>query len=185
MSTLKLFNEQFVPGDAYILKPGSGLQGGGITLTKSKEVVLSCHSRMRGRNFVCQEYIDNPALLEGYKFDFRIYVLVAELWPLTAYVFHEGLTRVATAKYAKPNDENIHQSFMHMTNYSLNKKNTAPAPASPSAAQEDQESIESAPPAAQADDDEETPTEAPPKHTLKLKISQTLLKLKMDPKVFW
>jgi len=47
---------------------------------------------------VC-EYIDNPLLLDGYKFDLRIYVALTCINPLRIYVYEEGLVRLATVKY--------------------------------------------------------------------------------------
>ena len=70
-----------------------------------------------------QVYLDKPALLSGFKFDFRVYVLVLELDPLTVYVFREGLARLCTQKYTPPSKENLKSSYMHLTNYSLNKHN--------------------------------------------------------------
>jgi hypothetical protein len=38
-------------------------------------------------NIVVQKYLKNPLLLDGYKFDMRIYVLVTNLHPLEAFVY--------------------------------------------------------------------------------------------------
>lgn len=38
-------------------------------------------------------------LLDGFKFDMRVYVLITSVSPLTIYIYHEGLTRLATNKY--------------------------------------------------------------------------------------
>lgn len=66
-------------------------------------------------------YVSNPLLINGHKFDLRIYVLVTSYEPLRVYVFKEGLVRFASVSYdtkaAKSN------AFMHLTNYSINKKN--------------------------------------------------------------
>lgn len=66
-------------------------------------------------------YIDNPLLIDGYKFDVRIYVCVTSYDPLVAYLYEEGLTRFATVKY-DPNSRSIKNAFMHLTNYSVNKR---------------------------------------------------------------
>lgn len=36
--------------------------------------------------FYLQEYIDKPLLLDGYKFDLRVYVVVARLDPIEIYL---------------------------------------------------------------------------------------------------
>mmetsp|Transcript_3104 Transcript_3104/g.4768 ORF Transcript_3104/g.4768 Transcript_3104/m.4768 type:complete len:524 (+) Transcript_3104:62-1633(+) len=58
----------------------------------------------------------------SYKFDLRVYVLVASLNPLEAYVCKEGLGRLSTKQYQPPNKGNVGVSTMHLTNYSLNKR---------------------------------------------------------------
>lgn len=61
-------------------------------------------------------------MIDGYKYDLRIYVLVTSYDPLKAYMFKEGLVRFATEKYST-NPKNLKQKFVHLTNYSVNKKN--------------------------------------------------------------
>jgi len=72
-----------------------------------------------------QKYIKNPALIDGHKFDFRIYVLVTSVVePLTIFVYNDGLVRLASEKYnLSKNGGGVQDHYMHLTNYSLNKKN--------------------------------------------------------------
>ena len=104
----------------YIVKPSSGCQGTGIYLIRSPDQLHA----MRDGAAVVQEYIPSPLLLGGLKFDFRLYVVVASLSPLVAYLSREGMARFATAAYQQPTDANLTDVFMHLTNYSLNKQNT-------------------------------------------------------------
>lgn len=68
------------------------------------------------------EYIEQPLLINGLKFDLRIYVLILNLYPLEIFLYDEGLVRFATVDYKAPTSDNLHQTFMHLTNYSLNKR---------------------------------------------------------------
>ena len=70
-----------------------------------------------------QRYVKKPFLIDGLKFDLRIYVLIAGTDPLRIYIYEEGLTRLATQKYEEPNEGNLQKSYIHLTNYSLNKNN--------------------------------------------------------------
>ena len=47
-----------------------------------------------------QEYMDKPYLINGFKFDIRMYVLVSSFDPLRVYVFDDGLVRFCTMKYS-------------------------------------------------------------------------------------
>ena len=59
--------------------------------------------------------------MNGYKFDFRIYVVVTSFEPLRIYLYPEGLARFATEKYNLNNDEKEFNKFMHLTNWSINR----------------------------------------------------------------
>ena len=51
------------------------------------------------RNYLVSEYIQRPHLLDGYKYDLRIYILIPSYDPLRIYIFDDGLARFATEKY--------------------------------------------------------------------------------------
>ncbi|GIL43744.1 hypothetical protein Vafri_1379 [Volvox africanus] len=111
----------------YILKPDAGCQGRGIRLVQGgkEEVVARVLSEMATPNVVAQHYLSSPLLIHGYKFDLRIYALVLSCDPLRVFLFHEGLARICTEKYSPPKASNLDVSFMHLTNYAVNKKNEA------------------------------------------------------------
>ena len=74
------------------------------------------------RACVVQKYLSNPHLIDGLKYDLRIYVYVSSYDPLRIYVFNDGLTRFASRKYSNSN-KTISDRFMHLTNFSINKSN--------------------------------------------------------------
>ncbi|XP_057667928.1 tubulin polyglutamylase ttll6-like [Diorhabda carinulata] len=99
----------------FILKPDAGSQGRGIVITKTLKEIRPCD---RG---ICQVYISRPFLIDGYKFDLRVYTLITSCDPLRIYIYNEGLVRFATSRYKEPNGINITNVFMHLTNYAVNK----------------------------------------------------------------
>lgn len=52
-------------------------------------------------------YVLQPFLIDGFKFDLRVYVVVTACDPLRIFVFNEGLARFATAKYVAPTMGNV------------------------------------------------------------------------------
>ena len=105
------------PGGTYIVKPTAGAMGRGIYLIRKPEDIDHKHER----DVVIQKYLANPFLVDGYKFDLRVYALVTCVDPLTVYVYDEGIARFATLKYEAPGRGNLREKTMHLTNYSVNK----------------------------------------------------------------
>ncbi|KAM3828497.1 tubulin polyglutamylase TTLL13 isoform 2-T2 [Vipera latastei] len=101
----------------YICKPDSGCQGRGIFITRNPKEIK------HGEHMICQQYITKPFLLDGFKFDMRIYVLVTSCDPLKIFIYEEGLARLATMRYIEPNSSNLDDICMHLTNYAINKHN--------------------------------------------------------------
>ncbi|OMJ83252.1 hypothetical protein SteCoe_15839 [Stentor coeruleus] len=98
----------------WIVKPANSSQGRGIFLVDSiQNVPLD-------EMCVISKYIDDPYLINGLKFDIRLYVCVTSFEPLRVYLYEEGLTRFASEKYVNEFKDN---KFIHLTNYSVNKKN--------------------------------------------------------------
>ena len=106
------------PKPTFIVKPDEGSQGDGIYLIRDTQEYYCSGSRTH----VCQEYISNVFTIDKFKFDLRIYVVLKSLEPLEFYVCKEGLARFSTVPYENPSNKNLHETFMHLTNYSLNKR---------------------------------------------------------------
>lgn len=97
----------------WIVKPTCSSQGKGIYLIDSiSEVPVE-------ETCIVSRYISNPLLINNLKFDLRIYVVVTSYEPLRIYIYQEGLARFASEVYRPGCKSN---RFMHLTNYSLNKK---------------------------------------------------------------
>lgn len=102
--------------DMYIFKPTASSCGRGIKIISKKQIV----NKRPGT--LVQKYISKPHLLRGYKYDMRLYVLVTCFEPLKAYIFEQGLVRLATVPYSTSKG-NLKKKFIHLTNFSINKKN--------------------------------------------------------------
>ncbi|NXC40015.1 TTLL5 polyglutamylase, partial [Penelope pileata] len=99
----------------WIVKPVASSRGRGVYLINNpNQIVLE-------ENILVSRYISNPLLIDDFKFDVRLYVLVTSYDPLVIYLYEEGLARFATVRYDQAS-KNIKNQFMHLTNYSVNKK---------------------------------------------------------------
>lgn len=72
------------------MKPTNQACGRGIKMV-TKETQLK-----KKKDTLVSEYIANPHLINNFKYDLRIYVLVSSYDPLRIYLFNEGLVRFAT-----------------------------------------------------------------------------------------
>ena len=63
---------------------------------EQKEQDLDLSGEFNG--WVLQTYVDRPLLIDNFKFDLRIYVLVKSVDPLQIYLLDEGLARFATVE---------------------------------------------------------------------------------------
>ena len=107
-------NYQFNKNNLWIVKPKDSHTGNGVHIFTSL--------KKESDNFVISRYIHNPHLINGKKYDLRIYVLVSGLKPLRIYLNKEGLVRIATKKY-NLDKKNLNDKFVHLTNTGINKLN--------------------------------------------------------------
>ena len=113
------------PGsNLWIMKPISLSRGRGICVVNDVSDVL--HSDP----VVVQRYIRNPCLIDGFKWDLRLYVLVTSFNPLEAFIYEEGFARFATHPYSKESGD-ITNNFIHLTNSSIQGKHNDGAAAPP------------------------------------------------------
>ena len=100
----------------YIVKPPASSRGRGVRMLKPSEA-----NAMEKKKVLIQRYISDPHLLDGYKYDLRVYVVVTSIDPLRVYLYKEGLVRLATEKYSE-GGRDLTKRCMHLTNYSVNSK---------------------------------------------------------------
>jgi tetratricopeptide (TPR) repeat protein len=100
------------PADqVYIVKPPSLYGGRGIRLTRSP-------AEIGAEECVVQRYLDRPYLIDAHKFHIRLYVLVTAVAPLRAYIYREGIVRIAPEPYGL-SDADLLRPAAHITNTAL------------------------------------------------------------------
>lgn len=95
----------------YIIKPDGGALGNGIQILESYQSYQPLN-----RLAIAQEYIESY-LLDDYKFDFRVYALVACVHPLEVYVYRDGIARFCSEPAS------MKGMFSQLTNTAVNSKN--------------------------------------------------------------
>lgn len=118
---LKFQNYQKIAGKhaTFIAKTFNGSAGHDVKLFKELKDLQS----MKHEEIVVQRYINNPYLINGLKFDFRIYVIVTGKTEgkMHAYVADEGIARFCSEQYQSPTQKNLDNPYMHVTNFNINK----------------------------------------------------------------
>lgn len=114
----------FVGHNLWLLKPSGLNRGRGIhifdNLDSMRNAILEDCTDKKGEypSFVIQKYIEKPLLINGRKFDIRVWVLLTHLHEF--YLFKEGYIRTSCMKY-EINSENITDKYIHLTNNAIQK----------------------------------------------------------------
>lgn len=98
----------------WIMKPAGLSRGRGISLVSDMSQVKYAE------DMIIQRYIHNPLLLDGYKFDLRLYVLVTSFAPLEAFLYRRGFARLSSSKFTADIMQ-LDNKFIHLTNSSIQK----------------------------------------------------------------
>mmetsp|Transcript_81890 Transcript_81890/g.95647 ORF Transcript_81890/g.95647 Transcript_81890/m.95647 type:complete len:576 (-) Transcript_81890:143-1870(-) len=107
----------------YIRKIGIGMhQGEGVQPVDAEEEKKLRDTYENGKlcgkvwkSVLVQHYIENPLLIMGHKFDFRIYMLIASTNPIIVY-YHDGFLRLSLSIYDKNStDKNVHLTNTHLS----------------------------------------------------------------------
>ncbi|XP_063694159.1 tubulin monoglutamylase TTLL4-like isoform X10 [Bolinopsis microptera] len=116
--TFKRYWDESGHKQKWIIKPPASARGIGI------KVIHKLNQIPRKRNIIIQRYLASPYLINGRKFDLRIYVYVSSYDPLCIYMYDNGLVRFASSKYSH-SSKSLSNRYVHLTNYSVNKFNDA------------------------------------------------------------
>ena len=113
-----LLRDSACGGGPYIMKPIGGTRGRGIKLyTELTEEHLNGVSRV-----VVQRYIKNPDLINGRKYDLRLYVCATSACPMRIYLHEQGYARLCSQEYDLKRPEDL---FRHLTNSNFQKLHKA------------------------------------------------------------
>jgi len=106
------------PKQWWIVKPPGRNNGSGIYLINFESDIPEPDTE---EEVMVQRYLPRPYLINGCKFDLRIYVLITSVDPLRVYIYDEGLVRFCVNKYSMDPAE-ISDKQMHVCNYDVNKQ---------------------------------------------------------------
>jgi hypothetical protein len=103
----------------WVVKPGRLARGTGVSVVSSVSEVLEAARLLNSSStvVVAQEYVQPPLLLHGHKFDLRVFLLLTNWFPATAYVYSSPYARVAPLPFS---DSDL-SKMAHVTNRQVSK----------------------------------------------------------------
>lgn len=99
----------------WIVKPYGGYGGEKIEMYQQISPLIDKFGKCDNARaqFLAQEYLSNPLLLNGRKFDVRAYILIARTNPYFLF-YHAGYLRVAVNKFSSDAELNAHLTNTHV-----------------------------------------------------------------------
>lgn len=110
---LNKFKEQFNQNKMYILKKNVQRQKG-CTITNNLEYIL----QNANEYVVCQELLMNPYLIDGYKINLRVYLLIIIKKTPNLYIYNDGFIYYAPNKF---DPSSVHDN-VHITTGYIDRK---------------------------------------------------------------
>jgi tubulin polyglutamylase TTLL5 len=106
--------QQTPESNLWIMKPAGLSRGRGIS------VISDINQLNYAEGCIIQKYVHNPLLLDGYKWDLRLYVLVTSFSPLEAFLYTKGFARLSSRPFTA-DPAQVSDLFVHLTNSSVQK----------------------------------------------------------------
>ncbi|KNC48162.1 tubulin-tyrosine ligase [Thecamonas trahens ATCC 50062] len=104
----------------FIIKPVCGGRGQDISVVAAEDVVAAAPAN---GEWLVQDYIGNPLLVDGHKFSIRLYLLVTSVNPLRVFVAREGIVKFAGIPWSASRAANALDPAninIHITNNAAN-----------------------------------------------------------------
>jgi hypothetical protein len=120
----------FTGKNFWLFKPADFNRGRGIRIFNSlenfkgilSEFLNEMHTTARDQKenqYVIQKYIESPLLIDGRKFDIRVWVLVTQ--KLSLFFYKEGYVRTSSEVFSLE-DSTLNNRFVHLTNNAVQKE---------------------------------------------------------------
>ena len=105
------------PG-CWIIKEDRGQQGQGIKLAFNLTADAFSQTKC-----LAQRYITPPLLIDGRRFDLRVFVFVTSYNPLRVFIAKDGIVHLCSERYTPPtSNDDIGPLHRHITNTAVNQK---------------------------------------------------------------